>query len=347
MGKITNALKKVMDERQAQREENKRKIKQHFAPVKEDIHDLNQVTFQAKKEQPKDKTPFDDAVFDSLKSKITLKEKLGVLKGDSFYVAKANDDSGIDPRVVTHFDYFSPVSEQYRVVRTNLKTLLKKRRNARKLATIGSVNATKVVTITSSVHSEGKTLTSINLAVALSKEVESKILVIDCDLRNGVVHKRLNVDSSPGVFEVLAGKVDAAQAIHPTHIENLHIMPRGQVAAQPAELLGSKHMRQLLERLKAEKYSYIIIDTPPLIPFTDAGVIGALSDGVILVVQAHRTHSRVVKRAKQLLTHAQASLLGFILTQTDYFVPDMYGYGYYYNRYRKEKEAAEVTSESE
>ena len=187
--------------------------------------------------------------------------------------------------------------------------------------------------MTSSLHSEGKTLTSVNLAIALAKDLEARVLLIDCDLRNGQVHKLLNLEAGPGLSEVLTSGTDHHASIHKSQLDNLFVMPRGDIPHNPSELLGSKNMKQLLEKLKTELFTYIILDTPPVVPFTDAGVLGAQTDGVILVVQAHRTKADLVQKTKELLEHSRSKLLGFILTQADYYTPNMYGY-YHYYRYR-------------
>ena len=271
--------------------------------------------------------------FDNILSREHLEEAMKRFKIGTYFIAKAKDASGIDPRLVTYHDYHSPVAEQYRILRTNVKSRLFKNNGASKTHTLKSAKLAQIFTVSSSLHSEGKTVTSINLSIALAKDLEARVLLIDCDLRNGQVHKLLNLNEGPGLSEALTSSDDHQFSIHKTNLENLFVIPRGQIPQNPSELLGSKRMRLLLEKLKTELFSYIILDTPPVIPFTDAGVLSAQTEGVILVVQAHRTKSELVQKTKELLEHSRSKLLGFILTQADYYVPNMYGY-YHYYRYR-------------
>ena len=103
-------------------------------------------------------------------------------------------------------------------------------------------------------------------------------------------------------------------------IENLTILPAGKTKHNPAELLGSGKLKNLMSVLK-NKYDYVIFDTPPIVPVTDAGLIGAQADGVIVVVQANRTQRGVIKHSESLLKQAQAKLLGYILTNVQYHIP--------------------------
>jgi len=330
MGKISDALKKVNQQRQMHKQLQERR------PAEE----LKKRGQEAR--EPSILPEKDDIIEQAAPSggqaagqkKVSPKDASGEGRGLSSiipsFIAEARDSSGIDPRVVTYHDYSSPISEQYRILRTNIKSLMSKKFSSDKFDNVKSAREAKIFSVTSALRGEGKTVTSINLAIALAKDLESKVLLIDCDLRSGAVHKFLNVDSGPGLSEVLSGGLDYGSAIRRTRLENLFVMPRGEAPSNPSELLGSKKMRNLIERLKAELISYIIIDTPPMLPFTDAGVLGAQTDGTIVVVQANRTKAEIVEKAKGLLTQARIKLLGFILTQADYYIPDMYGYYHYY-----------------
>ena len=321
MGKISDALKKVMNERQEQKKIQMLKLKEEAVKIRE------------KEKAASYKTKSETAAF-----KPTLKDKLESLKYEEFYVARAKDTSGIDPRIVTYFDHSSPVVEQYKILRTNLKSYLLKAAKSKSTTNLKSVNSPKIVAVTSSLHSEGKTVTCVNLAVSLAKNPDTKVLLIDCDLRNGMIHGLLGIDSVPGLTEVLTADYDYSVALHPTKMRNLFVIPRGKPPANPAELLDSKKMQLILEQLKVEPLTYVIIDTPPVITFTDASVICSKADAVALVVQAHRTQEQVVRRAKDLIQQAHGKFLGFILTQTDYYIPDLYSY-YYYYRYKKHNQS--------
>ena len=217
--------------------------------------------------------------------------------------------------MVTYFDSSAPISEQYRILRTNIQT--KSSKNA------------KVFLISSSFHGEGKTITAINLAIALAKDLDKKVLLADCDLRGGKVHKLLNLNLNPGLSEVLADGAATRAISQNSKISNLTVITRGEIPSNPSELLGSKRMRRLIEELRSG-YDYIILDSPPSIPIADAGILGAQTDGVLLVVQAQKTQAHTVRHAQELFSQARAKIIGFVLTQVDYYVPGYYSYYYHY-----------------
>jgi len=338
MGKITDALRKIRSERE-QAAAQRNQIPPADQSLKIDTPAQHSVT----QEEVRKRYEIPEKQEDARKTlSPTLKERFDRLNTDSFEITEPLDATGIDPKVITYYDYNSAISEQYRILRTNIKSCLARKNQSKKIDSIKSLRETNIITVTSSLHAEGKTLTCINMAAVLAKDLESKVLLIDCDLRSGSIHKFLNKQKGPGMSDILQFDYDFHNAIQPTAIQNLSIISSGKAPANPSELLGSKKMRLLIERLRAEDFSYIIIDTPPLIPFTDAGVVGAHTDGIILVVQAHRVQAKVVQKTKEYLDHAHANLLGFILTQTEYYLPDMYSY--YYYRYRKNEKKEELVA---
>ncbi len=224
------------------------------------------------------------------------------------FIAKKTLDSKIDPRIVAFYEPSSPVAEQFRSLRTNLLAL-----NPEK--------PVKILTITSSINGEGKTISSINLAISMAHDLNNKsILLIDADLRRSRVHKYLGIKPELGLTDLLADGLNPEEALISIGINNLTILPAGRIPPNPSELLGSHKFQSLLKTLK-EKYDYIIIDSPPVVPVTDSGVIGAQTDGVVMVIQAGRTQKGVIKHAESLLKQAQAKLLGYILTNIQYHIP--------------------------
>jgi capsular exopolysaccharide synthesis family protein len=182
-------------------------------------------------------------------------------------------------------------------------------------------------------------VTATNLAVSLAHDLESKVLLIDCDLRKGTVDNLLNVSHRPGLSEYLNDKAELNSVIHKTKIHNLFVIPAGDTLTTPSELLGSKKMKALLETLKTHSFSYIILDTPPVLPFSDAAVLGAQTDGVLLVVKSRKTQAHTVRKTKESLQNGRANLLGFILTQADHASMPYYGDYYYY--YDKKNQTSE------
>jgi len=224
------------------------------------------------------------------------------------FVARKTVDSKIDPRIATFYDPESPVTEQYRTLRTNLLAL-------------NTTKPPKTIIVTSSTHSEGKTITSINLAISMANDMDKKrILLIDADLRRSKVSSYLGVNAELGLTDLLTNETKLDDALLNIGIDNLTILPAGKRTKNPAELLASLKMKRLLSLIK-DKYDYVIFDTPPIIPVTDASILGPQTDGVVMVIQAGRTQKAVVHRSQQLLKQAQAKLLGCILTNIQYHIP--------------------------
>ncbi|MFH1776279.1 MAG: CpsD/CapB family tyrosine-protein kinase [Candidatus Omnitrophota bacterium] len=244
----------------------------------------------------------------------TTKERLNILRGGLnektvFVVGDMIKDSSVDPHVIVYHDKNSPVTEQYRVLRTNIQS-------------INSANPPKMIVVTSSIHNEGKSVTALNLAMALAVDPNNRnVLLIDADIRKGRIEKLLGINSTKGLSEVLCENVPIEEALVKTAFTSLKILTKGIPPYNPAELLSSAKMKKLLTEIRT-KFDYVIIDTPPIIPLTDPGIIGQLADGAILVVQLHRTQRGMVKQARSLLEQAKVKVLGFILTQVEHPVPD-------------------------
>ena len=310
MGKISEALRRLNEEKERQKKETieKEKILKKKEEIREEI----------KKDRGAVR-----AFLSAWEERVRFKEK--------FFLFSSPSPSGIDPRVVTYYDEYSPLSEQYRLLRTNVKSLIKKIKGNHK--SIKGVNSPAIITFSSSLRNEGKTVTAVNLAMSLASEEGTKVLLIDADLRNGTIHKLLNVEEEPGLSTLLTGEYDWSVGLHPTLNKNLFVIPRGKISAHPCEFLGSRKMRMILERLRGEKFNYILVDTPPLLSFADAYLIAQLTDGLIIIVEAHRTKAEVVKKAKEICEEAHTKILGFILTKVDYYTPDSYYYYYNYREY--------------
>ncbi len=326
MGKISDALKKVMNERDKKKPEP-------LEPIK--IESISKE--EARAAVMDEKLPESAlATFDSnlslrkklREAKFTLEERLR--HKERMHIVEASDDSGIDPRVVAYHKYHSPMSEQYRSLRINIKTYFKRNIASGKLKASRLGSTSKMFAITSSLQSEGKTVTAVNLAVSLANEFDVKVLLVDCDLRKGSVDTLLGIKHKPGLFELIAGKAKVSEVIQKTVINNLFVIPTGDTPLKPSELLGSKRMRNILEQIKGEGYTYVILDTPPALPFSDAGILGAQIDGVIMVVQSQKTQAPTVKKALESLEHAHVKVLGCVLTHAESVSPQMYGNYYYY-----------------
>ncbi|MEW6096589.1 MAG: CpsD/CapB family tyrosine-protein kinase [bacterium] len=250
------------------------------------------------------------------------KRKQKVFPPPSLYIASARRGGGVDSRVVTYHDNRAHISEQYRILRTNIQRLTPE-------------NPPRVIAITSALHQEGKTTTVANLAVVMAQDLNKKILLCDCDLRKPMIHKMMGIESNKGITDILLHDADIESVLFRGKVDNLTILPCGRKPSNPAELLGSNKMKELVKELRAQ-FDYILIDSPPILAITDAGVISTLVDGVIFTVQAWRTQREAILRSQVLLTSAHAKILGFVLTNVEHFVPRYlyhYGYGYEYGYY--------------
>ncbi len=237
------------------------------------------------------------------------KERKKLLRGKEYGpdIVVSRDVSGIDPHIVSYTAPQCTIAEQYRMLRTNLLAL-------------NSGPPIRVLVVTSAIKSEGKTVTVLNLATVMATGSEKKVVAIDCDLRRPKIHELLGIHSQPGLSELLRGEVQAEAVLQKTKVPNLTVLPSGKLPVNPSELIGSSRMSRLLEHLK-EKFDFVIFDTPPVMAVTDAGVLGAIADGVVLVVKAESTKRDIVLRAQTLLRGANARLVGCVLTNIREFSP--------------------------
>jgi len=243
--------------------------------------------------------------------KNSILEEISVLS----YVTKpklAGDQ--VDPRVVAYSDPNSHITEQYRALRTNIISL-------------SPENPVRTFLVTSALRGEGKTISACNLGLIFSKEMEKKVILIDGDMRKSSIHRIFGLNKSPGLSEILSGQAIEDDFFHRPTVENLYVIPSGAPPANPAELLGSVKMKELVVKLR-ENFDWIIFDVAPILAVTDAGVLGKLLDGSIMVVKAGKTQAVDVERAYSLLLEANANPIGSILTSVVTYIP------YYLYRYR-------------
>lgn len=249
---------------------------------------------------------FTEALKKAAEKRIERVEKRDEIKP---YIIRTATDSKIDQHVVAYFDSASPVSEQYRILRTNLQALDKS-------------NPPKVLAITSAIHGEGKTITSINLAITFAHDLNKKsILLVDADLRRGTLTKNLGLNADKGLSDVLSDGAIVEETLLSIGIDNLHILPSGKKPYNPAELLGSNRMKEVIAEVK-KKYDYVIFDCPPAVPITDASVLGAQCDGALMILQAGRTQRGIISHAQDLLQAARVKILGFVITNIEYHIPE-------------------------
>lgn len=238
--------------------------------------------------------------------------RTGQAKGD------ANGVTAIAERLISHHLPRSPISEAYRMLRTNLQFLNPDR-------------PIRSILVTSAGPSEGKTTTAANLAITMA-QVGARTLLVDGDLRRPMVAGVFGIDGQPGLTELLIREGDLKKVARPSGIENLLIVPAGTLPPNPSELLGSQKMKAVIEAMKG-CCDLVIFDCPPVITVTDAAVLAAEADIVLLVVQSGKTDREMAKRAKVLLNNVKANIAGVVLNNIS---PELQaGYYYYYHYYHQ------------
>jgi capsular exopolysaccharide synthesis family protein len=176
-------------------------------------------------------------------------------------------------------------------------------------------NPPKTILFTSGQPGEGKTTTAINTAISLA-QLGSSVLLIDADLRRPTVHRVFKMNQPTGLSTYLSRQVEVDSLIQKLWTPHLSVLPCGPIPPNPAELISSERMKELLRAL-SEKFDHILIDSPPLINVTDPVILSTMVDGVILVIQAGRSTRDVLRRARQELGSVGAKIFGVVLNNLD------------------------------
>lgn len=222
--------------------------------------------------------------------------------------------------LIAHNDLKNPATEAYRVIRTSIQ-----------FAQAGK--ELKTLAVTSCMPNEGKSMTAANLAVVLTQAGKS-VLLLDCDMRNPTVHKNFNLSNKVGLSSCISMGTALSDAVQKTSIEGLYALTGGVIPPNPSELLGSEQMKNVLQRAK-EQYDYVLIDTPPVMPVTDALIVSRFVDGMILVIASAEVKVEMARDVKNQLVNAGANILGVVLNKVR---SEHHGYGYYYYYGSKEAE---------
>ena len=222
-------------------------------------------------------------------------EKLGICKSRSSFVSE-------DLQKTLHKNLEFTAIEQYKLLRANLKFTLPE---GVKCPTIG---------VTSSMRGEGKSTTAINLSYVLA-ESGSRVLLIDADLRIPSVAKKMDLPSSPGLTDFLMGNATTLASCKSPVLDTWYIMPAGDIPPNPSELLGSKRMQSLLEKLR-ERFDYIVVDLPPVNMVSDAISIAGLITGMLVVVREEYTEKKELERCLRQLRLSNVKVLGCLMNET-------------------------------
>lgn len=235
-------------------------------------------------------------------------------------VENADKTAGVE--LIPHTDARSPVSEAYRAFRTSLL--------------LASASSPKVIVITSSFAREGKTTTSVNLATVLA-QMGKPVLLVDADLRRPRLQKVFTGKMNLGLVNYLAANIPFEDVIQATEVPNLSVVLSGPIPPNPSELLASDRMKHIIEEVRS-KFAYVIFDSPPVLAVTDAIVLAASADGVVLCVHGGQTPRELVQRSAEKLRQANIPVLGAILNNLDLH---QYGYTYrksYYDYYESNED---------
>jgi len=241
---------------------------------------------------------------------------LGVIPTVKFKDFQLPDDEkakSISSQIVTHDYSPTPVGEAYRSLRTSL--LYSKKFGRIKTLVIGSA-----------APGEGKSFTAANLAITMAQQ-KSKTLLIDADLRRGVLHNTFDCAKKPGLTNYLTGIATLSNVMHDTYIPNLSLITCGTLIPNPSELLGSQQMKDFIEEVSKD-FEFIIFDTPPLMAATDAVIIGTLVDGVAVLIRSGMTDRENIRRKLELFETVQTTIVGAILNCAGVDVAHE-GYSYY------------------
>jgi capsular exopolysaccharide synthesis family protein len=258
--------------------------------------------------------------------------------------AIAYDTKAKERPLIVHVDPLSPRAESFRALRTNLQFL--------------DMGGRASFVITSSIPSEGKSTTTINLAIALA-DAGKRVALLDTDLRKPKVAEYLGIEGGAGLTDVLIGRASVNDVMLPWGGRSLYVLPAGKIPPNPSELLGSQQMTMLLEMLERD-FDVVLCDAPPLLPVTDAAILARATSGAMMVVASGKTTKHQLTGATDALETVGAKLAGFVMSMVPTRGPDSYysgygyGYGYGYkltpskqteNSGKKKKSEAVVTPE--
>lgn len=215
-------------------------------------------------------------------------------------------------KLIAKYDPKSPISEQYRNIRTNIL--------------YSSIDEeVRSILVTSSGPGEGKSTTAANLAIVFAQQGKT-VLLVDADLRKPTVHYTFNLNNTAGLTSILTNQMELMEAIHQYDEKNLYILPSGPVPPNPSELLGSRAMNHFLDKA-LEEFDIVLFDTPPVLAVTDAQVLANLCHGSILVVSSGKTDKEAVAKTKEQLSSSAGKILGVVLNNKK---ADKKGNYYYY-----------------
>ena len=234
------------------------------------------------------------------------------------------EDSRTGVPLLVALDPLDPAAEAYRSLRMNLTFMSTEDKPIRTLL------------FSSPGPSEGKSTSSINYAVMLAQQGE-RVLLVDADIRRPALHRAMDVLREPGLTNLLVGDADVREALRPSVLPNVDLLPSGPFPPNPSELLNSKKMKQLLREFEGT-YDQIILDSPPILAVTDSAMLGTHTDGVVLVLRSGHTEQRAAERAVDQVRRVGVRILGAVLNEVASATEEESHYmQYYYSYHPKER----------
>ncbi|ADU00741.1 polysaccharide biosynthesis tyrosine autokinase [Mycolicibacterium gilvum] len=255
---------------------------------------------------------------DVVDNTVKTKEKLEEITGTGMVGSIPLDRARRNQPAISYEQDNSPIAEAFRKLRTNLQFL-------------AVDNPPRVIVVTSSMPHEGKSTTAINIALALA-EAEHSVVLVDGDMRRAMLHKYLDLVGTVGFSTVLSGAAPIAEALQKTRFPGLTVLAAGAIPPNPSELLGSQAARKLLNELRGQ-FDYVIVDSTPLLAVTDAAILAAGADGVLIMARFGQTKREHLTHAVASLESVGAPLLGAVFTMTPSRGGSSYSYSYSYGYY--------------
>ena len=245
------------------------------------------------------------------KPKANIKEALQTLSNNiSVYTSKRNDKKRIN---FSYIQTKSPIAEAFRTLRTNISFSAIKGKN-------------RVILITSPYAEEGKSTVVANLAVVMA-QAQSRVLIVDCDLRKPVMHDYFSLDKVSGLTNLLVQDLHPEEVVSETEVEGLYVIASGPIPPNPSELLGSDKMAGFLAEV-AVQYDVVLLDSPPVV-VTDAVLLAPMVDSVLLVIKAGETRIDMAKEAKERLMSAGPKSISVVLNEVKQDGRNYNNYYYY------------------
>lgn len=200
------------------------------------------------------------------------------------------------------------IIEQYRLLRS-------------KISGLNGNHAGRTFAVTSARKGEGKSLTAVNLAIVMAEDAKKKILLIDGDMRKPSIHTFFNCKGEYGLADLLSNRCDIDSAVVPSGIKNLTLLLAGGPLESPSDLIATPLLKEIIEKLK-KRFDYIIIDSPPIIPFADMNILSDIVEGVLLVVRAEKTPKEMILEALKTLN--KENVIGVIFNDSKKKLPKIY-----------------------